>query len=78
MLKPQKERSPQEGRLRFYLHSVDRRSVQDNHPVLLSLDAALRSFRSAYADQPNEQTRYQVVRMESLIQQWAPQRGLAS
>jgi hypothetical protein len=52
--------------------------VQDNHPVLLSLDAALRSFRSAYADQPNEQTRYQVVRMESLIQQWAPQRGLAS
>ncbi|MCX5938200.1 MAG: hypothetical protein NTW02_08365, partial [Cyanobium sp. LacPavin_0920_WC12_MAG_62_9] len=65
-------------RLRFYLHSVDRRSMQDNHPVLLSLDAALRSFRSAYADQPNEQTRYQVVRMESLIQQWAPQRGLAN
>ena len=78
MKKPQKGRSPQKGRLRFYLHSADRRSVQDNHPVLLSLDAALRSFRSAYADQPNEQTRYQVVRMESLIQQWAPQRGLAS
>uniref|UniRef100_UPI0040475FDA hypothetical protein n=1 Tax=Cyanobium sp. TaxID=2164130 RepID=UPI0040475FDA len=52
--------------------------MQDNHPVLLSLDAALSAFRSAYADQPNEQTRYQVVRMESLIQQWAPQRGLAS
>ena len=42
------------------------------------MDAALRSFRSAYEDQPNEQTRYQVVRMDSLIQQWAPQRGLAS
>ena len=78
MKKPQKGRSAQKGRLRFYLHSVDRLTVQDNHPVLLSLDAALRSFRSAYADQPNEQTRYQVVRMESLIQQWAPQRGLAS
>ena len=51
--------------------------MQDNHPVLLSLDAALSSFLSTYADQPNEQTRYQVVRMESLIQQWAPQRGLA-
>jgi len=69
---------PQKGRLRFYLHSIDCRYVQDNHPVLLSLDAALQGFRSAYADQPNEQTRYQVVRMESLIQQWAPQRGLAS
>ena len=71
-------RSPQKGRLRFYSQAVDRRSVQDNHPVMLSLDAALSAFRSAYADQPNEQTRYQVVRMESLIQQWAPQRGLAS
>ena len=52
--------------------------MQDNDPVLLSLDAALQGFRIAYADQPNEQTRYQLVRMESLIQQWAPQRGLAS
>ena len=52
--------------------------MQDNHPVLLSLDAALRSFRSAYEDQPNEQTRYHVVRMESLIEQWAPHRGLAN
>jgi hypothetical protein len=69
---------PLKDRLRFYSQAVDRRSVQDNHPVLLSLDAALRSFRSAYEDQPNEQTRYQVVRMESLIQQWAPQRGLAN
>ena len=49
--------------------------MQDNHPVLLSLDAALRSFRSAYADQPNEQTRYQLVRLEQLIHQWAPGRS---
>ncbi len=47
-------------------------AVNDNHPVLLSLDAELSSLRSAYSEQPNEQTRYQLVRLEQLIHQWAP------
>jgi hypothetical protein len=46
--------------------------LNDNHPVLLSLDAELSSLRSAYSEQPNEQTRYQLVRLEQLIHQWAP------
>jgi len=46
--------------------------VNDNHPVLLSLDAELSSLRNAYSQQPNEQTRYQLVRLEQLIHQWAP------
>jgi len=49
--------------------------LNDNHPVLLSLDAELSSLRSAYSEQPNEQTRYQLVRLEQLIQQWAPGHG---
>jgi hypothetical protein len=47
-------------------------SVNDNHPVLLSLDAELNSLRNAYSEQPNEHTRYQLVRLEQLIHQWAP------
>ena len=46
--------------------------MNENHPVLLSLDAELDHLRSAYIQQPNEQTRYQLVRLEQLIQQWAP------
>jgi len=49
--------------------------LNDNHPVLLSLDAELSSLRSAYSEQPNEQTRYQLVRLEQLIHQWAPGHG---
>ena len=52
--------------------------MHENHPVLLSLDAELSSLRSAYENQPNEQTRYQVARLESLIEQWAPQRAKAA
>lgn len=48
--------------------------MNENHPVLLSLAAELSCLRSAYENQPNEHTRYQVVRLESLIEQWAPQR----
>ncbi|MCP9805313.1 hypothetical protein KBY71_02105 [Cyanobium sp. T1B-Tous] len=47
--------------------------MNENHPVLLSLDAELCSLRSAYSQQPNEQTRYQLVRLEQLINQWAPE-----
>ena len=49
--------------------------MNENHPVLLSLDAELSSLRSAYSQQPNEQTRYQLVRLEQLINQWAPGRS---
>ena len=49
--------------------------MNENHPVLLSLDAELDHLRSAYIQQPNEQTRYQLVRLEQLIQQWAPGRS---
>ncbi|MEX0588055.1 MAG: hypothetical protein WD136_02260 [Cyanobium sp.] len=46
--------------------------MNENHPVLLSFDAELNSLRCAYTDHPNEQTRYQLVRLEQLIHQWAP------
>jgi hypothetical protein len=49
--------------------------LNENHPVLLSLDAELNSLRSAYSQQPNEQTRYQLVRLEQLINQWVPGRS---
>jgi hypothetical protein len=49
--------------------------VNENHPVLLSLDAELDHLRSAYIQHPNEQTRYQLVRLEQLINQWAPGRS---
>lgn len=49
--------------------------MNENHPVLLSLDAELNSLRSAYSQQPNEQTRYQLVRLEQLINQWVPGRS---
>ncbi|WP_254933631.1 hypothetical protein [Cyanobium sp. WAJ14-Wanaka] len=44
----------------------------------MSLSAQLRAMRSAYAEQPNEVTRYQVVRIETLIRQWAPESAIAS
>ena len=48
--------------------------MEENNPVLLSLDAKLNHLRSAYSQQPNEQNRYQLVRLEQLIHQWAPGR----
>ena len=54
---------------------VQRVALNENHPVLLSLDAELSSLRSAYSQQPNEQTRYQLVRLEQLINQWVPARS---
>lgn len=46
--------------------------MNENHPVLFALDAELQSLRDAYSREPNEHTRYKVVRLESLIRQWAP------
>lgn len=47
-------------------------AVNENHPVLFSLGAQLEELRQAYAHNPSEQNRYQLVRLENLIQQWAP------
>jgi hypothetical protein len=52
--------------------------VNENHPVLLSMQTELTSLRDVYRRQPDEQSRYQVVRLERLIDQWAPGRLRAS
>jgi len=46
--------------------------VYENHPVLDALESRLKSLRDQYRCQPTEQTRYQLVRQEQLIAQWAP------
>lgn len=46
--------------------------MNENHPVLFALDAELQALREAYSRDPNEHTRYHLVRLESLIRQWAP------
>lgn len=51
--------------------------MYENHPVLLALQSELRSLRDAYLQQPDEQTRYRLVRLERLIAQWAPQAVLS-
>ena len=48
--------------------------VNDNNPVLTSMELRLGDLREVYRRQPNEQTRYQLVRHEQLIAQWAPSR----
>lgn len=50
--------------------------MYENHPVLNALEAELEVLRREYRRQPTEQTRYQLVRHEQLIAQWAPERSL--
>jgi hypothetical protein len=52
--------------------------VNENHPVLLALKQQLASLRHQYRLHPDEQTRYQLVRHEQLIAQWAPLQNLAA
>ena len=52
--------------------------MYDNHPVLTSMELRLQDLRASYRRQPNEHTRYQLVRHEQLIAQWAPMRLQAS
>ncbi|MBM5824731.1 MAG: hypothetical protein FJ054_05075 [Cyanobacteria bacterium M_surface_10_m2_119] len=52
--------------------------VNDNHPVLFALDAEREALQATYRREPNEHNRYQLVRLESLIAQWAPQRAAAN
>ncbi|MEB3256032.1 MAG: hypothetical protein VKJ05_06555 [Synechococcaceae cyanobacterium] len=46
--------------------------MHNDHPVLHSLEAQLLTLRDQYVRSPNEQTRYQLVRLEQLIAQWVP------
>jgi hypothetical protein len=46
--------------------------MHNDHPVLHSLEAQLQALRDQYDRSPNEQTRYQLVRIEQLITQWVP------
>ena len=46
--------------------------VNSNHPVLNALEARLRQLRLRYEHQPSEHSRYQLVKMERLITEWAP------
>lgn len=52
--------------------------MNENHPVLNALESRLKALRDQYRSHPTEQTRYQLVRQEQLIAQWAPARlGMA-
>ena len=46
--------------------------MDENHPVFTALMLQLDALRRHYQSDPNEQSRYQLVRMERLIAQWAP------
>lgn len=46
--------------------------MDKNNPVLTSMALRLDDLRERYRSQPNELTRYQLVRCEQLIAQWAP------
>jgi hypothetical protein len=51
--------------------------VNENHPVLFALGDQLQALREAYSRDPSEHNRYHLVRMENLIQQWAPGQAAA-
>jgi hypothetical protein len=46
--------------------------MDKSHPVLASMELRLDDLRERYRLHPSEQTRYQLVRWEQLIAQWAP------
>jgi hypothetical protein len=46
--------------------------MHNDHPVLHAFEAQLTALRDQYDRSPNEQTRYQLVRIEQRIAQWAP------
>jgi len=52
-------------------------ALNDNHPVLNALRQQLAALRHQYRLQPDEQTRYRLVRHEQLIAQWAPLQDLS-
>jgi hypothetical protein len=52
--------------------------VNENHPVVHALRQQLASLRQQYRNQPDEHTRYRLVRHEQLIAQWVPTSQLPS
>ena len=52
--------------------------VDENHPVLNAFEVELDVLRQEYRRQPSEHTRYQLVRHEQLIAQWAPESSLVA
>ena len=61
--------------LRFFCYGCD---MNENHPVLIALETRLQALKDQYSQEPNEQSRYALVRHEQLLAQWAPQSLLAS
>lgn len=51
--------------------------MNDNHPVLNALRQQLAALRQQYRAQPDEHTRYRLVRHEQLMAQWAPRQELS-
>ncbi len=45
--------------------------MNENHPVRTALEVRLQALREQYRHHPTERTRYQLVRHEQLIAQWA-------
>jgi hypothetical protein len=52
--------------------------LNDNHPVLNALRQQLAALRNQYRIQPDEHTRYRLVRHEQLMAQWAPLQDLSA
>ena len=46
--------------------------MEKSNPVLASMALRLDDLRERYRCQPNEHTRYELVRCEQLLAQWAP------
>lgn len=52
--------------------------VNENHPVLTALQVELRSLRALYERQPDERSRYRLVRHEQRMAQWIPPQVLSA
>ena len=61
-------------RLRFWCCGIP--ALNENHPVLLALHQRLGALRLQYRTSPDEQSRYNLVRHEQLMVQWAPGQDL--
>ena len=46
--------------------------MNENHPVYNALKTRLEALRDHYRREPDERTRYQLVRHEQLLAQWVP------
>lgn len=52
--------------------------MNPSDPVVLAMLSRLSQVRESYRLQPDEITRYQMVRAEELIRRWLPQLPLSS